>query len=428
MQTLQRTGAGSVLVLGAGVIGVTTAWYLRAQGHDVRVIDRQPGAGCETSFANAGQVSAHLAEPWSNPTTPRQLPRWLLADDAPLVFRPQVRWDQYRWLAKFLRECSASRYGRNLIHLANLGLYSRNALKALRRETGLTYDHHEGGILLFFTDAAVFARAAAAARRLAQAGLQRAPKSADECLAIEPALRSLRDRLAGGIYSEHDETGDAHQFTQALAALCAARGVTFDYGTTVRRIVAGNGDVTGVLLEHADGRRETARAGRYVACLGSFTARLTRPLGVPLDIYPVKGYSVTIPVADDRAAFRIGITDAANKMAFSRLGDRLRATSTAEVAGFDAAIDSRRCQALVRHVAQLFPGAGDGARASFWAGLRPMTPSNLPHVGRSRLPSLYVNAGHGTVGWTQACGSGRAIADIVAGRRPDVDFPFMGIS
>ena len=428
MSAREPAQGGSVLVLGAGVIGVASAWYLRAQGYDVRVIDRQPAAGCETSFANAGQVSAHLAEPWSNPTTPRQIPRWLLADDAPLVFRPQARWDQYRWLAKFLRECSASRYGRNLIHLANIGLYSRTALKALRRETGLAYDHHEGGILLFFTDAAAFERASATARRLAAAGLQRAPKDVDACLAIEPALATIRDRLAGGIYSEHDETGDAHQFTQALAALCATRGVTFDYGTTVTRIVADQGDVSGIDVEHADGRRERARAGRYVACLGSFTPRLTRPLGVPLDIYPVKGYSVTIPVADDRAAFRIGLTDAARKIAFSRLGDRLRATSTAEVAGYDRTIDERRCASLLRHTETLFPGSGDGARATSWAGLRPTTPSNLPYVGRSRIANLYVNAGHGTVGWTQACGSGKAIAEIIAGRRPEVDFPFLGVA
>lgn len=417
----------TILVLGAGVIGVTTAWYLRAQGHDVQVVDRQPAAALETSFANAGQVSAHLAEPWSNPQTPKMLPKWLLQDDAPLVFRPRARLDQWRWLAKFLRECKAERYGRNLIHLANIGLYSRNALKALRAEAGVTYDHYEGGLLLFHTDAQQFERAAATAQRLAAAGLQRSVKTTEECLAIEPALHAMRDRLAGGIYSEQDETGDAHQFTQSLAQRCAERGVVFDYGTTIRRIVTDGTGVAGVEVERPDGRRETLAASRYVACLGSYTPAMLAPLGVGLDIYPVKGYSVTIPVADTKAAYRIGITDAAHKIAFSRLGDRLRATSTAEVADFDRTVDARRCKALVDHTERLFPGSGHGARATFWAGLRPTTPSNLPYVGRSRLRNLFVNAGHGTVGWTQSCGSGKALAEIVAGRRPQVDFPFYGM-
>lgn len=416
----------TVLVLGAGVIGVTTAWYLRAQGHDVRVVDRQPAAALETSFANAGQISAHLAEPWSNPQTPKMLPKWLLEDDAPLVFRPRARIDQWRWLVKFLRECKVERYGRNLIHLANIGLYSRTALKALRVEAGVTYDHYEGGILLFHTDGAQFERAAATARRLAASGLQRTVKTADECLAIEPALHAMRDRLAGGIYSEQDETGDAHQFTQALAKRCAERGVVFDYDTTIRRVVGNGNDVTGVEIQRSDGKLETLSAASYVACLGSYTPPMLRPLGIGLDIYPVKGYSVTIPVASDSAAYRIGITDAAHKIAFSRLGDRLRATSTAEVAEFDRTIDAKRCKALVDHTERLFPGSGHGERATFWAGLRPTTPSNLPYVGRSSLRNLYVNAGHGTVGWTQSCGSGKALAEIVAGRRPDVDFPFYG--
>jgi len=372
-------------------------------------------------------VSAHLAEPWSNPQTPRMLPKWLLQDDAPLVFRPRARLDQWSWLWKFLRECKAERYGRNLIHLANIGLYSRNALKALRRETTLEYDRYEGGILLFHTDPAQFERAAATARRLQANGLQREAKSRDECLAIEPALHALRDRLAGGIYSGQDETGDAHQFTQSLAKRCAERGVAFEFGTRVLR-VTGTGDaVSGVEVERSDGSRATFDASRYVACLGCYTPAMLAPLGLRYDIYPVKGYSVTVPVADDQAAYRIGITDAANKIAFSRLGSRLRATSTAEVADFDLTVDRKRCEALVRHIEHLFPGSGHGERAQFWAGLRPTTPSNLPYVGRTRYRNLFVNAGHGTVGWTQSCGSGKALAEIVAGRRPEVEFPFAGL-
>ena len=413
-------------MLGAGVIGVTTAWYLRAVGHDVRVVERQPAPALETSFANAGQVSAHLAEPWSNPQTPRMLPKWLLQDDAPLVFRPRASLAQWRWLWKFLRECKAERYGRNLIHLANIGLYSRNALKDLRRETTLDYDRCEGGILLFHTDRAQFERAAATARRLQANGLQREARTPDQCLAIEPALHAIRDRLAGGIYSGQDETGDAHQFTQSLAKRCAERGVVFEFGTRVLHVTGAGDTISNVEVERADGSRATLDASDYVACLGSYTPAMLAPLGLDYDIYPVKGYSVTIPVADERAAYRIGITDAAHKIAFSRLGSRLRATSTAEVADFDLGIDDKRCQALVRHTEDLFPGSGDGQRAQFWAGLRPTTPSNLPYVGRTRYRNLYVNAGHGTVGWTQSCGSGKALAEIVAGRRPEVDFPFAG--
>lgn len=417
----------TVLVLGAGVIGVAAAWFLRAAGHDVRVVDRREAAALESSFANAGHVSAHLADPWSNPGTLRKLPRWLLQSDAPLVWRPRLRADQWRWLALFLRECAPSRYSRNLIHLASFGLYSREALRSLRAETGIRYDFREEGILLFHTEAADFDRAAKAATRLAAEGIRRRVCSRDDCVAIEPALAHLRDRIAGGIFSPHDETGDAQQFAQALADLGAARGIRFDYGATVRRLVVESGEARGAEVAHADGRIETLRAEHTVVCLGPHAAALLAPLGVRLDIYPVKGYSITMPVKDESAALRIGITDASVKVAFSRLGERIRATSTAEIADFDLAIDRGRCEALVGHVQRLFPGAGDAGRAVHWAGLRPTTPSNLPYVGRTRIKGLLLNAGHGTVGWTQACGSGRALAEILAGRRPEVDFPFLGV-
>jgi D-amino-acid dehydrogenase len=417
----------TVLVLGAGVIGVAAAWFLRAAGHDVRVVDRRDGAALESSYANAGQVSAHLADPWSNPSTLKMLPRWLLQADAPLVWRPRLRWDQWRWLALFLRECNPERYSRNLLHLANIGLYSRETLRELRRETGIAYDFHQGGILLFHTDPAALDQAAAAARKLEAHGLKRRVCSREECVSIEPALAHMKERIAGGIFSPYDETGDAHQFARALARLGAERGIRFDYGITVRRLLVEGGEAKGAEVEHADGRREELRASHTVVCMGPFSTALLASVGVPVDIYPVKGYSITMPVVDEAAALRIGITDASVKVAFSRLGDRIRATSTAEVADFDAAIDSRRCEALVGHVQRLFPGAGDAARAVHWAGLRPTTPSNLPYVGKTRVRGLLVNAGHGTVGWTQACGSGRALAEILAGRRPEVDFPFVGL-
>ncbi len=418
----------SVIVLGAGVIGVATAWYLRANGNDVRVVERRDAAALEASFANAGQVSAHLADPWSNPSTLRQLPRWLMQADAPLVWRPRLRMEQWRWLAKFVRECAQERYSRNLLHLAGIGLYSRESLRALRAETGIGYDFHQGGILLFYRDAEAFARAAAAARRLEAHGLRRTACDTDECVAIEPALAHMRERIAGGIYSRFDETGDAHQFSQALARLGAERGIRFDYGASVRRLIFEGGAVKGAEIVHADGRLEPVHAATTVVCLGAHSAALLKTVGVSVDIYPVKGYSVTLPVVDEKAALRIGVTDAQAKMAFSRLGDRIRGTSTAEIGDFDVSVDPRRCEALVRHILKLFPGSGDAQRATSWAGLRPTTPSNLPYVGRSKVPGLFINAGHGTVGWTQACGTGRALAEIAAGRRPEVEFPFLGVA
>lgn len=417
----------TVLVLGAGVIGVTAAWFLRAAGYEVRVVERREAAALESSFANAGQVSAHLADPWSNPSTLRQLPKWLLQADAPLVWRPRLDPGQWRWLALFLRECNRERYARNLLHLANIGLYSRETLRELRRETGIAYDFHQGGILLFQTDPAAFDQSAAAARKLEAHGLKRRVCSREECVAIEPALAHMKERIAGGIYSPHDETGDAHQFAQALAKLGAERGVRFDYGVAVKRLVVEGGEAKGAEVEHADGRREVLRADHTVVCTGPHSARLLAPVGVRVHIYPVKGYSITMPIVDEAKALRIGITDAAVKVAFSRLGDRIRATSTAEIAGYDASLDKRRGEALVGHVERLFPGAGDASRVTHWAGLRPTTPSNLPYVGKTAVKGLLVNAGHGTVGWTQSCGSGRAIAEILAGQRPEVDFPFVGV-
>jgi D-amino-acid dehydrogenase len=418
----------TVLVLGAGVIGVAAAWYLRAAGHDVRVVERREAAALESSFANAGQVSAHLADPWSNPGTLRQLPRWLLQADAPLVWRPRLRADQWRWLALFLRECTRPRYARNLLQLCAFGYYSRETLRALRAETGIRYDFHQGGILLFHRHAEAFDQAAAAAGKLAAHGIKRRVCSREECVTIEPALAHMKDSIAGGIYSPYDETGDAHQFSQALARLGEGRGIRFDFGITVKRLLVEDGAVKGAEVEHADGSFESIQASHTVVCMGPHSTQLLATVGVPVEIYPVKGYSITMPIADEAAALRIGITDAAVKVAFSRLGGRIRATSTAEVADFDLGVDRRRCEALVAHVQRLFPGAGDASKASFWAGLRPTTPSNLPYIGRTKVPGLLVNAGHGTVGWTQACGSGRALAEILAGHRPEVDFPFLGVA
>jgi D-amino-acid dehydrogenase len=416
-------------VFGAGVVGVTTAWFLRQAGHEVRVIERRKQAGLETSFANAGQISAHLADPWANPSTLRDVWTWLFRDDTPLVFRPKADIHQWLWLLKFLKECPADRYKRNLVHLANLGVYSRGTLQALRSATGLRYDERERGILLFFVDQAKLDGAAAAARDLARYGLRREVFSVEQCLDVEPSLASIRGDLKGGIYSRYDETGDAFKFTQGLARLASDAGVSFEYETAVEKLHVKGGRIQSASVTRPDGRKEQLASDQFVLCLGTASAAFARKLGFSLPIYPVKGYSVTFPVRKGAQALAMGLTDAAHKMAFSRLGERVRATAIAEIAGYDLSIDRKRCGQIEANARRLFGQSLDYAQAEHWAGLRPMTPSNLPVIGRSaRYANLLINAGHGTIGWTQSCGSARAISEIVAGRRPECDFPFIGLN
>lgn len=414
-----------LLVLGAGVTGIATAWYLRKAGHEVTVIDRREGPGLETSFANGGQISVSHAEPWANPRAPLQILRWLGREDAPLLFRLRADWAQWRWGLAFLRECTPARLRHNIRQLVALGNYSRAALQGLRAETGLHYDQLTRGILHFYTDPAAWRAAQLAARLMREAGCTLEAKSAGECLAIEPALMPLRGRLAGGTYSPDDESGDAHRFTSELAALCAARGVAFRYGATAEALLPGSrGTINGVRLRLAGGEPELLRADGCVVCLGVRSAGLLRPLGISLRIYPVKGYSVTLPIADPERAYTVSLTDDEHKLVYSRLGERLRIAGTAEFAGYDTALTPARCDAILRRVAELFPGAGDHDHATLWAGLRPATPSNLPYLGGTRYANLWLNTGHGTLGWTQACGAAAALADRISGRVPAVDFRF----
>jgi D-amino-acid dehydrogenase len=417
----------NVIVLGAGVTGIATAWYLHKAGHAVTVIDRREGPGLETSYANGGQISVSHAEPWANPRAPLQLLRWLGRDDAPLLFRLRADWQQWRWGYTFLRECTPARLRHNVRNLVALGNYSRAALQQLRADTGIQYDQLTRGILHFYTSPVAWQAAQRAAQLIREAGCVLDPKSADECAAIEPALAPLRGRITGGTYTPDDESGDAHRFTRELAALCAARGVAFRYDTTVQALLPGRRDVIGgIRIRTADGAQETLGADACVVCLGVCSAPLLRPLGVDLRIYPVKGYSVTLPVSDSRRAYTVSLIDDEHKLVFSRLGERLRIAGTAEFAGYDTTLTPARCTAILRRTAELFPGAGDIGRAQLWAGLRPATPSNLPYIGGTRYANLYLNTGHGTLGWTQACGAGSALAEWLAGRTPGVNFSFCG--
>ena len=406
-------------MLGAGVIGVTAAWFLREAGHDVLVLERQPAAGLETSFANGGQISVSHAEPWANPGAIRKILKWLGRDDAPLLFRLRADPQQWLWGMNFLLECRPVRNRHNITQLVRLGLYSRATLQALRRQTGIQYHQLERGILHLYTEPRDFEAAARTAALMRTLGVDRVPQSVDECVAIEPALGSARHAIVGGSYAAGDESGDAHLFTKELAALCEKRGVRFEFESIVQRIVPDGDQIGGVQLA---GR--LVRGDAYVVALGSYSALLLRPLGVRLPIYPAKGYSVTLPVKDPAAAWTVSLSDEAHKLVFSRLGARLRIAGTAELTGYDTSISDVRCRAILKRTMELFPQAGDASRAEFWAGLRPATPSNIPCIGRTRYRNLYLDTGHGTLGWTHACGSARALADILSGRRPEVDFAF----
>jgi D-amino-acid dehydrogenase len=416
-----------VIVLGAGVIGTTSAYYLNRLGFDVTVVDRQAAPAAETSFANGGQVSVSHAEPWANPGAPLKVLKWLAKEDAPLLFRVRADMRQWLWGLAFLRECTPARTRHNIRQIVRLGTYSRAKLQALRRETELHYDHLERGILHFYTDAREFDAALEPARQMCELGCDRRTISADEAVRIEPALAHARERLAGATYTSADESGDARLFTLSLSKICADRGVKFLMSHEVKALRKNGGEVDHVEATDAEGRFVRLKADAYVLALGSFSPMLAGALGVRLNVYPAKGYSVTLPVVDAQKAFSVSLTDDEHKLVFSRLGNRLRIAGTAELNGYERSLNRVRCQAILDRVEALFPGAGDASQAQFWAGLRPATPSNVPYIGASSVKNLWLNTGHGTLGWTHACGSGAALADLLAGRQPEVDFDFTGL-
>jgi len=409
-----------VTVLGAGVVGVTSAWYLAADGHEVTVIERQPLPAQETSFANGGQISVSHAEPWANPQAPWKALKWLGQEDAPLLWRLRADPAQWAWGFRFLRECTAARARANVGAIVRLGLASRAALQSLRRELALEYDQLERGILHFYTDPREFEHAVPQAELMREFGCERVPKSAAECLAIEPALAGSRVPVVGGTYTAGDESGDARQFTETLAQHAAGRGVRFRYGESVTALQVEGGKSTGVHL--ASG--ECVAADITVLALGSYSPLLLKPLGIRLPVYPAKGYSVTLALPDGVAAPVVSLTDDGHKIVISRLGQTLRVAGTAEFNGYDTSVNPVRCAALRRRIGEIFPELESVSELDRWAGLRPATPGNVPLVGDmagAGLAGLWLNTGHGTLGWTLACGSGRLLADLVAGRDPGLD-------
>jgi D-amino-acid dehydrogenase len=426
-----------VIVLGAGLLGVTSAYFLRQQGHEVTVVDRQASPAAETSFANGGQISVSHAEPWANPSAPLKVLQWLGKEDAPLLFRIRADMRQWLWGLQFLRECTPARTRHNIEQIVRLGTYSRDTLQQLRRDIGISYAERTQGILHFYTSQKEFDGAEGPAAQMRDLGCDRRVISADEAVRLEPALRHIRPQLAGATYTAEDESGDANRFARELVKRCEADGVQFLLSHTVTALREAGGRIDHVEATDSEGRFQRLRADAYVLAMGSLSPLYAQALGIHLPIYPAKGYSVTMPVRDASMAHQVSLTDDEYKLVFSRLttpagpgtpgSDRLRIAGTAELNGYDRDLNRVRCEAIVKRVEHLFPGAGDTEQAQFWTGLRPATPSNVPIIGRSTLANLFLNTGHGTLGWTHSCGSGKCLARIVSGLKPEVDFAFTGL-
>lgn len=410
-----------VLVLGSGVIGVTSAWYLAKAGHEVTVLDRQPGPALETSFANAGEISPGYASPWAGPGVPLKAVKWLMMEHGPLKVRPSLDPAMWSWMLKMLRNCTSARYAVNKARMVPIAEYSRDCLRELRASTGIAYDERSAGTLQLFRTQKQLDGIGGDVDVLRRYGVPYEVLDRQGCIAAEPALGRVAEKFVGGLRLPQDETGDCQIFTIKLAEMAAGQ-VEFRYGTEVREILREGGRVTGV-------RTAAGEIGTdaVVVALGSYSSRLLRSLGIRIPVYPVKGYSLTLPIADASLAPVSTVMDESYKIAITRLGDRIRVGGTAEIAGFDLTLRPSRKAALTHSVTDLFGGGGRIEEATFWCGLRPMTPDGPPVVGAAGPAGLYLNTGHGTLGWTMACGSGRVLADIMSNRTPDIDVADLGI-
>jgi D-amino-acid dehydrogenase len=412
-----------VLILGSGVIGVTSAYYLAKSGHEVTVVDRQPKPALETSFANAGEVSPGYSSPWAGPGVPVKAIKWLLMKHGPLVIRPKLDPVMWVWLMKMLRNCTTERYAVNKRRMIPIAEYSRDCLRALRSDIGIRYDERERGTLQLFRYASQLDGTADDIAALKQFGVPFEVLDRAGCIAAEPALAAVPDKIAGGLRLPQDETGDCHMFTQALALEAEKLGVRFAFNVGIEGLNADATRITGVATSTG-----MLQADAYVLALGSWSPRLVRPLGISLPVYPVKGYSITVPISNADAAPVSTVMDESYKVAITRLGDRIRVGGTAEVSGYSTKLYAARRATLDYSLTELFPRGGDLAKATFWSGLRPMTPDGPPVIGPTRYSNLHLNTGHGTLGWTMACGSGRVLADLLSGRKPDIDASELAIT
>jgi D-amino-acid dehydrogenase len=406
-----------VVILGAGVIGVTTAYYLAKRGVEVAVLDRQKGPGLETSFANAGELSYGMTSPWAAPGIPMKAVKWLFMKHRPLFIWPIISPRMWGWGLSMLANCNARSYAVNKSRMVRISNYSRDCLSDLLGEVAIEFDLREQGTLQLFRTEKQVKASKADQEVLKKHGSPFEVLDRDGCIAVEPGLAHVADKFVGGLRLTADRTGDCRMFTVALAERTENLGATFQYGVTVKGLDVSGGRISGVELETG---RVTADA--YVCAMGPFAPGLLRSVGIDLPIYPIKGYSITLPVTDDKAAPQSTIMDETHKVAITRLGDRIRVAGQAEIIGYNKTLGKRATESVRHVISDLFPRGGDLSKAEGWTGLRPMTPDGTPVIGPTRYPNLFLNTGHGTLGWTMACGSGRAVADLVTGVEPDISF------
>ena len=404
-----------IAVLGSGVIGVTSAWYLAEAGHEVVVVDRQTGPAMETSFANAGEISPGCASPWAAPGIPMKAAKWLFMKHAPLILRPSIDMAMFRWLLAMLGNCTSERYLINKARMLRLARFGRERLIDLRSATGIQYDERSQGTLQLFRDPRQLDAVDKDVAVLRADGIPFEVLDRDGCIRAEPGLAWSETHIAGGLRLPQDETGDCHQFTHALVELGKKKGIRFEYGRIIRRLAHEAGRIS-----HVETSAGPITADAYLVALGSYTPLLVRALGLKVPVYPVKGYSLTLAVSDEAQAPVSTLLDETYKVAITRLGNRIRVGGMAELSGFSHQLPDRRRATLEHSVTSLFPGAADLSEKSFWCGLRPTTPDSTPIIGPTSIPNLYLNTGHGTLGWTMSCGSGHIIADIMSGRTPAI--------
>ena len=427
----------NIVVLGAGIIGVSTAWHLLQAGHEVTLVDRQSEAAQETSFANAAQISVSYCEPWANKDAPLKALKWMFSDEAPLLFRPQFPigkgWHQYRWGLQFLANCNDTAFERNVAQIVALGRYSHEALKNVVAQTGIEYQRLEKGIAHIFTDERAFAAAGDAAELMRRHGVDRKLVSTQELLRIEPAFQRFASRIVGGTYTASDESGDAREFTCQLAQRCGQLGARLLFNHDVIGLNKVGNTIDSVSLRaQKTGQTSAISADAVVIACGSYSAPLLRTVGVNLPVYPGKGYSVTLPLLKPELAPLVSTIDDEKKIAMTRLGNFLRVAGTIEVGGYDLSLDTplaqKRCEMLLKRIETILPGVADtrtpaqGGKPQYWCGLRPATPTNIPFIGKTKVGKLWVNTGHGTLGWTHGAGSGKAIVELISGRKPQMAF------
>lgn len=404
-----------VLILGGGVIGATTAYYLARSGHEVTVVDRQPGPGLETSFANAGQVSPGYSAPWAGPGVPLKAIQWLLMNHSPLVIKPTLDPALWRWGAQMLRNCTAARYKVNKARMVRIAEYSRDCLKALREDIGISYDDRAMGTIQLFRTQKQLDGVGKDVEILKKSGVPFEVLDRAGYVAHEPALAEVQEKFVGALRLPGDETGDCFKFTNAIAEAAMRLGADFRFGVTIEGLETTGGEITGVRTDAG-----TLTADRYVLALGSYSTKMLAPIGIRVPVYPVKGFSITVPITDPDMAPTSTIMDETHKVAVTRLGDRIRVGGTAQLSGFNLDLEAGRRRTLEFVVTDLFPKGGDVSRATFWTGLRPMTPDGTPILGGTKYGNLYLSTGHGTLGWTMAAGTGRVMADLIGGATPEI--------